>query len=84
VSDPDFEIGMVLRARELVAHVPPDTETEAENVTLTRRQTSGGLPGRLEPGKRYEDVLVEQRLVGEQRPSGAHGDEQASAEPPEA
>jgi hypothetical protein len=83
VSDPDFEISMVLRARELVAHAPPDTKTEAENVTLTRRQTSGGLPERLEPGERYEDVLVEHRLVGEQRLSRA-GDEEASAEAPEA
>ena len=84
MSDPDFEISIVLRARELVAHVPPDTETEGENVSLTRRQTSGGLPGKLEPGRRYEDVLVEQRLVGEQRLSRADGDEEASAEAPEA
>jgi hypothetical protein len=81
VSDSDFEIRVELRARELVARVPPDTETEAENVTLTRRQTSGGLPGRLEPGERYEDVVVAKRLVGEQR---VNGDEDASAEPPEA
>jgi hypothetical protein len=84
VSDPDFEISIVLRARELVAHVPPDTEIEGESATLTRRQTSGGLPRRLEPGERYEDVLVEQRLVGEQRLSRADGDEEASAEAPEA
>jgi hypothetical protein len=84
VSDPDFEISIVLQARELVARVPPETEIEGESVTLTRRQTSGGLPEKLEPGEQYEDILVERRLVGEQRLSRADGDEEASAEPPEA
>jgi hypothetical protein len=77
VSHPDFEISIYLQARELVARVPPDTETEEENVTLTRRQTRGGLPARLEPGERYEDVVVAQRLVGEQRFSRADADEEA-------
>jgi hypothetical protein len=81
VNEPDFEISISLQARELAARVPPDTEVEGENVTLTRRRTTGGLPGRLEPGERYEAVVVAQQLIGEQR---VDRDEDASAEAPEA
>jgi hypothetical protein len=66
VTRPDFEVNARLRAREVVALVPPDTQTEGEAVTLAREQTSSGLPAELEPGKRYRDVVVEKRLVGEQ------------------
>lgn len=76
MSHPDFEISIDLRARELVARVPPDTETEGENVAVTRRQKRGGLPARLDPGERYEDVVVAQQLVGEQRFSRADADEE--------
>jgi hypothetical protein len=73
VSPADFEITVRLRARELVALVPPDTETEGENVTLACRQTSSGLPAELEAGERYDDVYVEKRLVGEQGSSDSSG-----------
>jgi hypothetical protein len=66
VTRPDFEINVRLRARELMALVPPDTQTEREAVTLARQQTSTGLPAELEPGECYGDVVVEKRLVGEQ------------------
>jgi hypothetical protein len=66
VTRPDFEINVRLRARELIALLPPDTQTEGEAVTLARHQASAGLPAELEPGECYDDVVVEKRLVGEQ------------------
>lgn len=66
MTPPNFEIGVALRARELVAHVPPDTRTDTsgDDVSLDRQETRRGLPAELAPGRRYDDVVVEKRVVG--------------------
>jgi hypothetical protein len=70
-SPPDFELIVGLRARELVAQVPPAAQTNATGgaVSIEREDTRGGLPPELEPGARYERVVVEKRVVGEVRPA---------------
>jgi hypothetical protein len=72
VSTPDFEVTARLRARQVIAHVPPDahTETEGEDVSVVREQRCSGLPAEMESGVLYSDVLVEKRLVGEKHASG--------------
>jgi hypothetical protein len=67
VTEPDFEIATGLRAKELVAHVPPEarTESEGEGVRLVRKQKRTGLPPAMEPDRRYTGIAVEKRLIGE-------------------
>jgi hypothetical protein len=67
VTPPNFEIGVGLRARALVPHIPPDTRTETsgDDVSLERQEARRGLPAELEPGRRYDDVVVEKRVVAE-------------------
>jgi hypothetical protein len=66
VTPPDFEIDVGLRARDLVAHVPPDarTDTSSADVSLEREGARIGLPPNLEPAGRYCDVVVVKRMVG--------------------
>jgi hypothetical protein len=66
VTAPDFEIKAAVRARSMTTHVPPDAETEGEEVSLTRRESRSGLPPQVDPGGRYDDVEVEKELIGEQ------------------
>jgi hypothetical protein len=66
VSAPDFEISTRLHAQRLTAHLPPEAETVAEEVVIDRRESSNGLPAKLERGGRYRGVDVEKKLVGEQ------------------
>jgi hypothetical protein len=82
---PDFELSASVRARKLVTHVPPEaqTETTGDDVTLAHRETRIRLPPKMEPGGRYDDVVVEKQVVGEMA-SGGEGDEEvqpASREP---
>jgi len=66
VSTPDFEVSARLQARQLISHVPPDTQTqpEGEAVTLAQRQARTGLPPRMRPAGRYENVAVEKQVLG--------------------
>jgi hypothetical protein len=66
VTRPNFEIGVALRARRLVAHVPPDTRTDtsSDDASLERQEMRRGLPADFAPGRRYDDVAVEKRVVG--------------------
>jgi hypothetical protein len=66
MTAPDFEVKASLRARTITTHVPPDAETECENVALARRENRSGLAPEVEPGGRYDDVEVEKELMGEQ------------------
>jgi hypothetical protein len=70
-SPPDFQIVVGLRARELVTRVPPAAQTEptGEAVSIEREETRSGLPPEMEPGARYEGVIVDKRVVGEVRPA---------------
>ena len=63
---PDFTISAALRARKLVAQVPPDAQTDptGEGVTLEREERRSGIPAELDFGGRYDDVVVEKRMVG--------------------
>ena len=70
---PDFEITAALRARKLVSHIPPDAQTDATRagVTLERRETRSGLPTKMARGARYDDVVVEKRIVAQMTPEAA-------------
>jgi hypothetical protein len=70
VTEPDLEIATGLRAKELVAQVPPEarTETEGEDVRLVRKQKRTGLPPAMEADRRYTGIVVEKRLIGETTP----------------
>jgi hypothetical protein len=67
MSIPDFVIRTSLRADELTSRVTPEPETQAETVELERREARDGLPPKLEPGERYEDIAIERHLIGEVR-----------------
>jgi hypothetical protein len=71
-TPPDFEIGVVLRARKLATHIPPVPQTNptGDAVSIEGEATRIGLPPETEPGGSYDDVLVEKRIVGELRPAG--------------
>jgi hypothetical protein len=47
-------------------HVPPDAQThaEGEEVTLAREEQRS-VPGEMESGERYSDVVIDKRIVGE-------------------
>lgn len=66
MSTPDFETVASLRARNLASHVPPEggTESEGEDVELTHEQTRRGLPTKMQPGRRYDDVAIQKRVLG--------------------
>ena len=70
-SPPDFELIVGLRARRLVAQVPPDAQTDPTGgaVSIEREERRSGLPPEMEPGARYDGVIVEKRVVGEVRPT---------------
>jgi hypothetical protein len=70
-SPPDFELIVGLRARELVARVPPAAQTDATGgaVSIEREERRGRLPPEMEPGAPYDGVIVEKRVVGEVRPA---------------
>jgi hypothetical protein len=70
-SPPDFEIMVGLRAQELVAHVPPDAQTDPIGgaVSVEREEARSGLPPEMEPCARYDGVIVEKLVVGEVRPA---------------
>ncbi len=72
MTAPDFEIDASIRAKRLVAHVPPDaqTRTEGEEVRLAREEQRSGVPAKMESGERYSDVVIHKRIVGETQ----HGD----------
>jgi hypothetical protein len=67
VTAPAFEINAGIRAKRLVAHVPPDaqTRTEGEEVTLARHEQRSGVPATIEAGELYSDVVIDKRIVGE-------------------
>jgi hypothetical protein len=67
VTAPDFEINASIRAKRLVAHVPPDAQTraEGEDVTLARHEQRSGVPATIEACERYSDVVIDKRIVGE-------------------
>jgi hypothetical protein len=89
VSPPDFEIKASIRAKRLVARVPPDAQTRAEgeeDVTLTRHEQRSGAPETMEAGKPYSDVVIDKRIVGEMQQGQAAcdaigGDAQVAREP---
>jgi hypothetical protein len=66
VTTPDLEITASLRARSLISHVPPDSQTqsEGEDVELPRDQRRRGLPTQVQPGRHYDDVAIEKRVLG--------------------
>jgi hypothetical protein len=74
VSAPDFEINASIRAKRLVAHVPPDAQTraESEEVTLTHHEQRSGVPATIEAGERYSDVVIDKRIVGETQTQHGH------------
>lgn len=68
MSPPDFEIKASIRAKRLVARVPPHAQTRAEGkeeVTLTRHEQRSGVPETMEAGESYSDVVIDKRIVGE-------------------
>ena len=69
MSPPDFEIKASIRAKRLVARVPPNAETraEGEEVTLTRHEQRSGVPETMEAGEPYSDVVIDKRIVGEMK-----------------
>ncbi len=69
MSGADLEIMARLHARELVTHVPPDTQTviEGSDMTPTPEGARVGLPGRIEPAGHYRNVVVEKRLAAATR-----------------
>jgi hypothetical protein len=69
-SPPDFELIVGLRGRELVAHVPPAAQTDPTGggVSIEAEERRRGLPPEMEPGARYDGVIVEKRVIGEVRP----------------
>jgi hypothetical protein len=74
VSTPDFEINASIRAKRLVAHVPPDAQTraESEEVTLAHHEQRSGVPATIEAGERYSDVVIDKRIVGETQTQHGH------------
>jgi len=78
VSLPDFEINASLRGDELTSRTPPDPDTRSEGdaLTLQRQETRLGLPPRMEPGRRYRDISIGRRLVGQLREAPADLPEQ--------
>jgi hypothetical protein len=66
LSSFDFETSAGPDADELTYHVPPDTETQADDnaVTLGRRQSRQGLPSQLRPEERYEKIAVDKLVLG--------------------
>jgi hypothetical protein len=64
VAAPDFEISTRIRAKHLAAYVPPDAQTEGEEVTLARDERRSGVSSRTEAGARYSDVAINKRIVG--------------------
>jgi hypothetical protein len=77
VSPPDFEIKASIRAKRLVARVPPNAQTRAEGeeeVTLTRLEQRSGVPETMEAGESYSDVVIDKRIVGEMQEGHATGD----------
>jgi hypothetical protein len=78
VSPPDFEIKASIRAKRLVARVPPNAQTRAEReeeVTLTRHEQRSGVPETMEAGEPYSDVVIDKRIVGEIQEGQATCDE---------
>jgi hypothetical protein len=67
MSAPDFEINTSIRAKRLVARVPPDAQTraEGEGVTLARHEQRSGVPTTMEAGERYSDIAIDKRIIGE-------------------
>lgn len=74
MSTPDFEINASIRAKRLVAHVPPDAQTraESEEVTLAHHEQRSGVPATIEAGERYSDVVIDKRIVGETQTQHGH------------
>lgn len=58
----DFEIHARLRADVLECHAPPDAQTVAEGVDLTREEQTGA--GRRHVAGRYEGVAIELSVFG--------------------
>jgi len=75
VTAPDFEIDARIRAKRLVAHIPPDAQMQAEGeeVTLVREEQRSGAPARMESRKRYSDVIIDKRIAGETQHSDKTG-----------
>jgi hypothetical protein len=69
VNEADFEVMVCLRAREMRAHVPPETltMTEGSDRMPTPDDVRLGLPSRIEAGGSYRDVVVESRLAAATR-----------------
>jgi hypothetical protein len=77
VSPPDFEIKASIRAKRLVARVPPNAQTRAEGeeeVTLTRHEQRSGVPETMVAGQPYSDVVIDKRIVGEMQQGQATSD----------
>jgi hypothetical protein len=64
VAAPDFEISTRIRAKTLAAYVPPDAQTEVEDVTLARDERRSGVSSRMEAGALYSDVAINKRILG--------------------
>lgn len=62
---PDFQIDARFRAGRLTITVPPDGRVEAEEgVEISRDEIRRGLGASVEPGKPYENVEIETKVVG--------------------
>jgi hypothetical protein len=81
MTTPDFEIHAKLRARNLTSHVPPDCDTDTEEVVLERHHERKSLPAQMQPGGQYDHVMVSKRVIAriatshatETKPSRASG-----------
>lgn len=75
MSAPDFEIKANMRAKRLVAHIPPNAQTRAEGeVTLARHEQRSGAEETMEAGEPYLDVVIDKRIIGEMQHGQATGD----------
>ena len=62
---PDFQIDARFRAGRLTITVPPDGRVEAEEgVEISRDEIRRGLGATAQPGKTYENLEIQTKVVG--------------------